>query len=159
MATTELTSTNLYECANYHRNIARVLMDRLGVLQAERQSLIGSSSSLVNSKEQEIIDTNSEISWSTQKAQDLDSQAIIGIIADTDLQEAMTKISEANKQVLKAIEKIDDIRRVFQYIDLFIRVAGGIVGAAITTTPPAQIKASIKAINILYDSDVASGKI
>lgn len=155
MATTELTSTNLHECANYHRNIARVLMDRGGVLLAELQILINSSSSLtnINSKKQEITETNSKISQSVLKAHDLDSQALLDRIVDTDLQEAMKEISKANDKVLEVIQEIDNIRKVFQYIDLFIRVAGGIVNAAITTTPPAQIKASIEVINTLYDYD------
>jgi hypothetical protein len=36
---------------------------------------------------------------------------------------------------------------------LFIRVAGAIVSAATTISPPAQIKAIIEAINILYEAD------
>jgi uncharacterized Zn finger protein len=155
MDTTKLTSANLQVDAQNYRDLATVLMNIRGRIQAELQELIDSASSLaeINNKKEEIIGTNSRISQSIQKAQDLDSQALLNLIVNTDSQDAMAKILEANNQVLKAVQEINDIRRVFQYIDLLIRVASGIVNAATTITPPAQIKAIVGAINNLYDGD------
>lgn len=155
MNTTKLTSANLQVNAQKYHDLAKLLINIRGKLQAELQESIDSASSLstINKKEQEIIETNSRISQSIQKAQDLDAQAILNLIVDTDSQDAMKKISEATDRVLKAVQEINDIRRVFEYIDLAIRVASGIVKAATTITPPAQIKAIVGAIKTLYDRD------
>jgi hypothetical protein len=155
MDTTKLTSANLQVSAQKYRDLATVLTNIRGRLQAELQESIDSSSSLatINKKKEEIIETNSRISQSIQKAQELDSQALLNLIVDTDSQDAMKNISEANDRVLKAIQEIDDIRRVFKYIDLAIEVASGIVKAATSMTFPAQIKAIVGTINTMYDRD------
>ena len=154
---TQLTSANLLDTAQGYREAAEELMNTRGRgrLQFELQQLIDSQAPLadINAKQQEISDINTNITRCVQKAQDLDAIAILDIIAATNVQEAMQQISQAKDKVLRAVKGINNIRRTLQYVNLFIRVAGAIVSAATTISPPAQIKAIIEAINILYEAD------
>ena len=151
----KLTPNEVFDHAEQHRDKARQLMERRGRLQAELQELIDRGASLadINEKKQEIQKTNSEISKEVQMAQDLDAKAILDLLISTDVENAMEAINQANEQVKKAVEKINTIRRVFQYIDLFIRLGGAIANAATTGSPAAQIKAIIEAIDTLYQTD------
>lgn len=151
----QLTPDEVFTHAQQHRDNASQLMERRGRLQAELQQLRNGGASVadINEKNGEIQDTNSRTSKEIQMANDLDAKAILNILISTDVENAIDAINKASKQVKKAVEKINSIKRVLQYIDLFIRIGGAIVNAATTGTPAAQIKAIIEAIDILYKKD------
>lgn len=152
---TELMPIEVSKCAGHCREVAIKLTERVGKLQAELQQLIDGGASLadINEKKAEIQETNTRINNSINKAVDLDAKAILDILVKTDVQDAIKTINLAKDRVNKAVKKINSIRRVLQYIDLFIRLAAAIVGAATTGSPPAQIKAIIGAIDTLYQTD------
>ena len=150
-----LNSDDLSNMAQYFRDISLEQMKTKGKLQAELKDLVdnGASANNINAKQQDILETNTRITQNIQEAQRLDAQAIKNILVSTNSVDAISKITDAKNKVLEAIKEIADVRRTLQYVDLFIRIAGAIIGAATTTTPPAQIDATIKAINLLYDAD------
>lgn len=151
----ELQSNEVFAHAEQHRNRARQLMDIRGRLQLKLQQLINQGASLteINEIKQEILDTNSRISKEIQISNDLDAKAITGILISTDVGNAIEAIEEANVRVKEAVEKINSIKKAFQYIDLFIRLGGAIANAATTGSPAAQIKAIIETIDTLYQTD------
>lgn len=151
----DLKSNEVAVHADRHRNKAIKLTNKLNTLQAELQQLRneGAFLSEINKKKQEIQDTNSRATSEMQMAGKLDAKALLDILVATNVQDAVQAIEQANKQVEEAVEKIKSIRRVFEYIDLFIRLGGAIVSAATTGTPAAQIKAIVEAISILYQTD------
>lgn len=151
----QLTPDEVFTHAQQHRDRARELMDIRGRLQAELQQLRNQGASLadINQINEKIKETNSRNSKEITTASDLDAKAILDSLISTDVGNAMDAINKASKQVTKAVEKIEGIKRVLEYIDLFIRLGGAIVNAAITGTPPAQIKAIIEAIDTLYQTD------
>lgn len=151
----QLTPDEVFTHAQQHRDKASQLMERRGRLQAELQELRNGGASVadINEKNGEIQDTNSRIAKEITTANDLDAKAILGILISTDVGNAMDAINKASEQVIEAVEKINSIRRVLQYIDLFIRIGGAIVNAATTGTPAAQIKTIIEAIDTLYQTD------
>ena len=131
------------------------LIDIRGRLQFELQQLIaiGASSALIAQKNTEIQGVNSRISDEARTAENLDAKAILDTLVETNVSDAMKAINCTKDKVTKAVEKINSIRRVFQYIDLFIRLGAAIVGAAATGSPAAQIKAIIDSIDTLYQTD------
>jgi len=147
--TTQLQPSEIRTTAQYCRDCAIALMDMIGILQSEIQQLRsnGASPAVINAKYQEISEINTRISQLVQKANDLDAKAILNILVSTDVLDAIVKITGAKDKVLKAVEKINDVRRALQIVDLFIRIAGAIVSAATTGNPAAQIKLIFDAIN------------
>jgi hypothetical protein len=149
--TSQLQPNDLSVTAQFCRDCALALIDLRGRLQFDLQQLLATNSPLanINAKNQEISETNTRISQIASKAQDLDTKAILGILADTDVLNAINKITDAKTKVLKAVEKINDVRRVLKFVDLFIRIAGAIVSAVTTGNPAAQIKLILEAIDSL----------
>lgn len=154
----QLTPGEIDTHAEQHRDLATQLMNKRGKLKAKRKELIDRGASLadINEINTKIQETNSRIAKEIQLAIDLDAKAILAIMTSTDVTNAMKEIEQASKQVTEAVEKIEGIKRVLEYIDLFIRLGGAIANAAITGTPPAQIAAIIGAIDTLYQTDFSS---
>jgi hypothetical protein len=147
----KLTPDDLFAHAAQHRQVAVEAMKRRGILQAQLRELIDTGAPLSERRkiEGQIQDINTRITQVISKAQDLDTQAIRDILVATNLQEAKERIEKATEKVLEAVKNLNDIREVFQVIDLFIRLGGAIVSAAITGSPAAQIKAIVEAIDAL----------
>jgi hypothetical protein len=151
----QLTPDKLFTYSQQYRDIAILLIKIIGKLQFELQQLQNSGASIANidKKQGEIQETNSRITKVITIANELNTQAIRDILVSTDVENAMDAINKASEQVIEAVDEINSIRKTLEYIDLFIRVGGAIVNAAITGTPAAQIKAIIGAIDKLYQTD------
>jgi hypothetical protein len=146
-----LQPADLEQCAMLFRSLSTELMNTQGKTQAELINLIarGASQSEILLKRQELDTIGGKITEAIQKAQTLDSKAILGILAETDLANAMKAISDANDKVLEALNRIKEVRKALEFVDLFIRLGGAIIGAATTGNPAAQIKKIIEAIDDL----------
>lgn len=151
----QLTSDQIDTHGVQHLALAGQLENRRGQLKAKRKDLIERGASLadINDINEKIQEINSRHATEIRKANHLDALAIKKKLASTDVTNAMEAINKASEQVKKAVEKIEGIKRVLEYIDLFIRLGGAIANAAITGTPAAQIKAIIEEIDKLYKKD------
>lgn len=145
---TNLTKDNLFVQADSCRQLAKKNMDKRDIFKAQLSTLKANNSpkSEIEKLENGIGELDQRIPELLTQATSLDARGILGAL--TNLEESHNRIQASTNKVLKAVEKLNDIKGVLKVVDMFIRLGAAILGAIKTGgNPPAQISQIVEAID------------
>lgn len=146
--TTKLTNNDLFAQADFCRQLARQNLDKRDIFKAQVRTLKANNgpTSEIEKLENGISEIDQKIPELLTQARELDVRGILGAL--TNLEDAQNRIQASTNKVLKAVEKLNDIKGVLKVVDMFIRLGAAILGAIKTGgSPPAQISQIVGAID------------